>query len=130
MSDIDREFEIDPELEINPEKVCFLIVKARAFDEDLPNLDEDDPDDPTVQELVGFINSLTISERVDLVALAWLGRGTYDREEWADAVAEARGAHNRHTARYLLGMPQLGDYLEEGLAQLGYSCEEYEMDRL
>jgi len=130
MPEIDPEFEIDPELEINPEKVCFLIVKARAFDEDLPSLDEDDPEDPTVQEMVGFINSLTISERVDLVALAWLGRGTFDREEWADAVAEARAAHNQHTARYLLGMPQLGDFLEEGLAQLGLSCEEYEMDRL
>ena len=31
-------------LEISPDKVCYLVVKARAFDEDLPSLDEDDPE--------------------------------------------------------------------------------------
>ena len=117
-------------MEISPEKVCYLVDKARAFDEDMPNIDEDDPDDPTLQELVAFINALTIAERVDLVALAWLGRGTFDKSEWDDAVEEARGAHNEHTARYLLGMPKLGDYLEEGLSELGYSCEEFEMGRM
>ena len=117
-------------LEISPEKVCFLVVKARAFDEDMPSLDEDDPDDPTRQELVAFINSLTITERIHLVALAWLGRGTFDKDEWESAVSEARDAHNQHTARYLLGMPKLGDYLEEGLTQLGFFCEEYEMGRM
>jgi hypothetical protein len=117
-------------LEISPEKVCFLVVKARAFDEDMPNLDEDDPDDPILQEMVAFINSLNVAERINLVALAWLGRGTFDKEEWEGAVSQARDAHNEHTARYLLGMPQLGDYLEEGLTQLGFFCEEYEIGRL
>ena len=117
-------------LEISPEKVCYLVVKARAFDEDLPNVDEDDPTDPTLQELVGFINALTIAERVDLVALTWLGRGTFGKDEWESAVDEARAAHNEHTARYLLGIPLLGDYLEEGLSELGYSCEEFETERL
>lgn len=117
-------------LEISPEKVCYLVVKARAFDEDMPNTDEDDPEDHIEQELVEFINSLTIAERINLVALAWLGRGTYDKEEWESAVSQARDAHNEHTARYLLGMPQLGDYLEEGLSQLGVSCEEFEMGRM
>jgi hypothetical protein len=116
-------------LEISPEKVCFLVVKARVFDEDMPNIDEDDPDDPTLQEIVAFINALTITERINLVALAWLGRGTYDKAEWDSAVSQARDAHNEHTARYLLGIPKLGDYLEEGLSQLGYFCEEFETGR-
>ncbi|MGA9084443.1 MAG: DUF3775 domain-containing protein [Pseudolabrys sp.] len=34
------------------------------------------------------------------------------------------------TATYLLGMPLLGDFLEEGLSLLGYSCEEFEINRL
>ena len=34
------------------------------------------------------------------------------------------------TASYLLGIPQLGDFLEEGLSMLGYSCEDYEIGRL
>ena len=29
-----------------------------------------------------------------------------------------------------MGIPTLGDLLEEGLSQLGYSCEEYEINRL
>lgn len=118
------------EMEISPEKVCYLVVKARAFDEDMPSLDEDDPEDHVRQELVAFINALTIAERINLVALAWLGRGTFDKDEWESAVREASDAHNQHTARYLLGMPQLGDYLEEGLTQLGFFCEEYEMGRM
>jgi hypothetical protein len=36
----------------------------------------------------------------------------------------------RDRARYLVGTPQLGDYLEEGLSALGHSCVEYEMGRL
>jgi CBS-domain-containing membrane protein len=31
---------------------------------------------------------------------------------------------------YLLGMPMLGDFLEEGLSLLDYHCEEFEINRL
>ncbi|MCR4283373.1 MAG: DUF3775 domain-containing protein, partial [Bauldia sp.] len=68
--------------------------------------------------------------QIDLVAIAWLGRGDYTAADWASVRAEAAGAHNRNTANYLLGMPLLGDYLEEGLTLLGRSCEEYEIGRL
>ena len=50
--------------------------------------------------------------------------------DWEALHAAAAEAHNKRTARYLIGMPQLGDYLEEGLALLGRSCEEYEIGRL
>jgi hypothetical protein len=43
---------------------------------------------------------------------------------------EAAQAHNERTADYLLGTPLVGDFLEEGLSMLGYSCEEFEMGRL
>jgi hypothetical protein len=36
----------------------------------------------------------------------------------------------KHIPRYLLGTPLLGDYLEEGLSQLGYSLEGFEVNRL
>jgi hypothetical protein len=64
---------------------------------------------------------LNEDEQVELVALAWLGRGTFDLDEWDEAVDTARNEHNKRTARYLLGMPMLGDYLEEGLAAFGIS---------
>lgn len=39
-------------------------------------------------------------------------------------------AHNQKTANYLLGIPLLGDFLEEGLSMSGRSCEEFELNRL
>jgi hypothetical protein len=30
----------------------------------------------------------------------------------------------------LLGMPLVGDFLEEGLSMPGYFCEDYKIDRL
>jgi hypothetical protein len=39
---------------------------------------------------------------------------------------EAEGLRNKHIPSYLVGTPTLGDFLEEGLAQLGYSREEFE----
>ena len=133
-------------LTISPEKVFFIIVKAREFDAKDPVTDpndgsnptddgeaavlEDHRDDPTVQEIIGFIRAMSVDEQVDLVALAWLGRDDYTAEDWASVRQEAAAAHNRRTASYLLGMPQLGDFLEEGLALLGYSIEEFEEGRL
>ena len=91
---------------------------------------EDTADDPVRQELVAFIRGLNVDEQVRLVALAWIGRGTYDKSEWDEAVALATQEHNRRTAEYLLGLPLLGDYLEEGLAAFGQDCDDFNMDRL
>ena len=133
-------------LTISPEKVCFIIIKAREFDakEEVNEPDpgsnpsddkeaavlEDREDDPVVEELTSLINSLSEDEQVDLVALAWLGREDYSASDWAEVREEAARAHNERTASYLLGMPMLGDFLEEGLSTLGYSCEEFEIERL
>ena len=65
-----------------------------------------------------------IEEQINLVALAWLGRGTYDKSEWSEALKIARQEHNNRTAQYLLGLPLLGDYLEEGLSQFGRRCSD------
>jgi hypothetical protein len=133
-------------LTISPEKVFFVIVKAREFDAKDPVTDpndgsnptddgeiavlEDHRDDPTVQEIIAFINAMSVDEQVDLVALAWIGRDDYTAADWASVREEAAAAHNKRTATYLLGMPQLGDFLEEGLSLLGYSIEEFETGRL
>ena len=133
-------------LTISPEKVFFVIVKAREFDAKDPVTDpndgsnptddgeaavlEDHRDDPTVQEIISFINAMSVDEQVDLVTLAWLGRDDYTAADWASVREEAAAAHNKRTASYLLGMPQLGYFLEEGLSLLGYSIEEFEKGRL
>ena len=131
-----------PTLSISTEKVCFVVVKAREFDvkdvdttlddgsnptdDRMIEVLEDRPDDPVIQELVAFIETMSEDEQVDLVTLAWLGRGDGTLEEWAELRAEAARMHNRYTASYLLGIPLLPDYLEEALAEFGLSCEEFE----
>jgi len=138
--------EATPNLSISPEKICFIVVKAREFDakdvltdpDDSSNASddamisvlEDHSDDPVVQELRGFIGALSEDEQVDLVALAWLGRGDGTIEDWEELRAEAARAHNNRTASYLLGMPLLPDHLEDALSQIGLSCEEFERGHL
>lgn len=133
-------------LTISPEKVCFIIIKAREFDaKDIvtdpqessnPSDDrgievlEDHSNDPVVQELTAAISALSIDEQIDLIALAWLGRDDYTADDWAEVREEAARRRNDRTASYLLGMPTLGDFLEEGLSLLGYSCQEFEINRL
>jgi uncharacterized protein DUF3775 len=135
-----------PDLGINPEKVCYVIAKARQFDVKEENSDpdsgsnpaddgmvdvlEDTPDDPSYKELVAYIRALDEEERMWLVALAWIGRGTFDAKEWVEAVHEARDQHTKRTAEYLTGLPLLGDYLEEGLAAFGENCESFDMGRM
>ncbi len=136
----------DDKLTISPEKVCFLIIKAREFDakEEISEPDpasnpsddkdveilEDYPDDPVVEEITSLVDSLSVDEQVDLVTLMWLGRDNYTAADWNAVREEAAAAHNERTAQYLLGTPNLGDLLEEGLSMLGYSCEDYEINRL
>ena len=65
----------------------------------------------------------TTQDRIDLEDLAALfgvdsNRNTYE------ILLEAARDHNNRTASYLLGTPLLADYLEEGMAQFGISCEE------
>ena len=60
----------------------------------------------------------------------WLGRGDFDRSGWRDALAQARDLHSPAETEYLIGTPLLADYLEEAIAALGYSLEDYEKGRL
>jgi hypothetical protein len=136
----------EPALAISPEKVCFVTIKAREFDakdettepdpgsnpsddKDVSVLEEH-ADDPVVEELTSLISSLSEDEQIDLVALMWLGRDDYSVGDWPTVREEAARAHNDRTAEYLIGTPLLGDFLEEGLSKLGYSCEEFEINRL
>ena len=124
------------ELGISTEKIRYIIVKARQFDakegdadpdegsnasdDGMADVLEDKPEEDSVrQELVSFINGLNEEEQINLVALTWVGRGTYDIDDWDDAIDTARTEHNKRTAQYLLGLPLLGDYLAEGLEAFG-----------
>ena len=135
MTVIDEDPDV-PDLGISPEKVRIVILKARQFDAKEDDADpdegsnaaddgmadvlEDKPEDDAVRsELTAYINGLNEEEKTNLVALAWLGRGTFDLDEWDEALQTARDEHNTRTAQYLLGLPLLGDYLADGLEAFG-----------
>jgi hypothetical protein len=138
--------DIDPELSISSEKVCFIVAKAREFetkdvvtvpdeasnpsDDRMVEVLEDRADDAVFQELQSLIGAMSEDEQIDLVALAWLGRGDAVAEGWQELRGEAARVHNRRTASYLLAMPLLPNYLQDGLSELGFSCEEFEKDNL
>ncbi|MBW8708333.1 MAG: DUF3775 domain-containing protein [Alphaproteobacteria bacterium] len=127
-----RNRKAQPALNLPLDKVSFIILKAREYDVKEEDSDPDEgsnaaddgqtdvltdkANDPVREELLGAIRSLNEDERMRLVALAWLGRGTYALDEWREAIDTARTEHSRRTAEYLLSLPLLGDYLEDGLA--------------
>jgi hypothetical protein len=131
------------QLAVNPETVGYIAAMAREFhakeevtipEEPLSSTSDwamqvlaDHIDDPTYNELKFTIDDLEPDQQVHLVALMWLGRGTFSIEEWEDALQEAGDSWTNNTAGYLIGTPLLADYLEEGLSQLGYSAEDYEV---
>lgn len=141
-------------LQMNPDKVCFIIQRARelrgedlledlydgeeegSFDLDheevFGELDGHDPAEthPLQEELEGFIQGLTEEEQIELVALTWVGRGDFGKQEWEEALEAAADRHNDRTAQYLLGIPMLADYLEEGLDAFGLSCAGFDEARL
>ena len=133
-------------LQIDPQKVCYLIFKAREFDakvevvepdpgsnpsdEDMRGVLEDYGDDPVGEEIRTLIDSLNEDEQIDLVTLLWLGRDGTSADEWTALRDEAARAHNERTADYLLGTPLLSDYLAEGLSRLGHDCKDDEMEHL
>jgi len=132
-----------PMPEINPVKVCFVIEKSRALlGEDVgigPDSSNPTDDEERVmltdaaghsirRELVQFIKDLDVDESAALVALAWIGRGDFEPDEWKSAVAEASERAEGPTWKYLLGMALLPDYLEDALSQFGRSCEDFEAD--
>jgi len=134
------------ELVISPEKIGFIIVKAREYDAKVAPDDpdsgsnpaddletdvlEDFRDDATLEELNAAIDTLNEDEVIELIALAWVGRGDFDKDQWREARALADERHRPHSAAYLVGMPSLGDYLEEGMAVLGYPVTDLGGDHL
>jgi hypothetical protein len=93
----------EPSLNLPLDKVSFIILKAREYDVKESDADPDSgsnaiddgqtdvlldtADDPVREELLGAIRGLNDDERIRLVALAWLGRGTFGLDEWKEAIA-------------------------------------------
>jgi hypothetical protein len=128
------------------ETLCRLIIRARELeaqvpaqdpDEDADNVDdfddegdgealsvlEDELNSSVEEEMRATLDDLADDQLAETLALAWVGRGTYDVTEWDDAFAEANDVDPESSIDELLDMPLLASYLEAGLAAFDYSCD-------
>lgn len=128
------------------ETLCRLIIRARELEAQVPALDPDeDPDNVddldddgedqalsvlqdelntgVEEEVQAMLDDLADDQLSETLALAWVGRGTYDASEWEDAVAEANDISPDDRIDELLDMPLLAGHLESGLAAFDYSCD-------
>jgi hypothetical protein len=126
------------ELTVPLETVCRLIVRARELEAQVPAIETEEDEDPTdsddpyavledeantaiEDEVRALLEDLADDEIAEVLALALVGRGTYDASEWDDALDE--GGDPEDALDQLLDMPLLAGYLDAGLAAFDLSCE-------
>jgi hypothetical protein len=102
-------------LEISVNKIAQVVLMSRELNR-------------AEGELRAFIERLSDEEQTSLVALMWIGRGSFEPEELQEAIRTAAQEATTPTADYLLGTPHLSDHLENGLDALGLSAIDEEDD--
>ncbi|OAN72005.1 hypothetical protein A8B83_09700 [Rhodobacteraceae bacterium EhC02] len=102
-------------LEISVNKIAQVVLMSRELNR-------------AEGELRAFIDRLSDEEQTSLVALMWIGRGSFEPEELQEAIRTATREATTPTADYLLGTPHLSDHLENGLDALGLSAIDEEDD--
>ncbi len=126
------------------ETLCRLIIRAKELEAQVPATDpDDDPDnvddldsdgealsvledelnDSVEEEVQALLDDLADDQLAETVALAWIGRGTFDASEWDEAFAEANDLDVEERIAELLDMPLLAGHLEAGLAAFDFSCD-------
>ncbi len=81
-------------------------------------------------QLRDFIAGLNEDDKAELTAIAWIGRGSFEAEDLAEAVSTARAEATIPTEDYLMGMPHLAENLEAGLEALDIDVTGEEEDLL
>ena len=127
------------------ESLCRIVIRARENEAQVPAQDPDDDADNVddfddeggealsvledelntgvEEELRAILDDLADDQLAETLALAWVGRGTYDVSEWDDACAEANEIDLESRIDELMDMPLLASHLEAGIAAFDYSCE-------
>ena len=127
------------------ETLCRIILRARENeaqvpaqdpDEEADNVDdfddeggealsvlEDELNSGVEEELRAILDELADDQLAETLALAWIGRGTYDSSEWDEAFAEANDVDPESSIDELMDMPLLAGYLDAGLAAFDFSCD-------
>ena len=102
-------------LHIAADKIAEVIILARELDR-------------AENELDAFIERLNEDEQAGLVAVFWVGRGSFEAEDLAEAIDTATREATVPTAEYLKGSPHLADHLEAGMEALGVNANAAEDD--
>lgn len=99
--------------EISTNKIVRVIFLAREYGPESPQLHD-------------YISGLNVDEAANLVATMWVGRESFDAEDWDEALETARNEATAPTEDYLSGIPELADNLEAGLEALGIDVADAE----
>lgn len=100
-------------LEISTGKIVRIIMLTREYG-------------PDSVKLADYISGLNDDEKSNLVAVMWIGRGSFEADELEDAKEQARLEATAPTERYLSGIPGLAEHLEGGLDALGIDVSDAE----
>ncbi len=104
-------------LTITPRKVAQIILMGHELDR-------------AEGEFRGIVEALNEDEQAELVAIMWIGRGSFEAEDLQEALDTARAEATTPTADYLIGTPHVSDHLEAGLEALGIDPMDAEEDVL
>ena len=102
-------------LPISADKIAEVIILARELDR-------------AENEFDGFVNQLAEDEKAGLVAVFWIGRGSFDADDLDEAISTASNEATTPPAEYLKGSPHLADHLEAGMEALGLDPTDAEDD--
>jgi hypothetical protein len=123
--------------------LCRIILRAREYEAQTPgdydpeesadNVDdedegtlsvlEDDINTGVEEELRQAMEDLGDDQLAEVLAFCWVGQGTYDAADWAEAMEEATDQGRDSAVDEMMDLPMLASVLEAGLAAFDLSCD-------
>ena len=122
--------------------LCRIILRAREYEAQTPgeydpeesadNVDDDDEGALSVleddintgveEELRQVLDDLGDDQLAEVLAFCWVGQGTYDAADWAEAMEEATETGRDAAVEEMMELPMLASVLESGMAAFDLSC--------
>jgi Protein of unknown function (DUF3775) len=126
--------------------LCRIVLRAREYEaqtasdydpgENPDNVDDeqegtlsvldDEINDSVEEELKAIFEDLGEDQLAEVIALCWVGQGTYEAGDWDEAMDEAQslvGESSEEAIGELMEQPMLASVLESGLSAFDLSCD-------
>lgn len=94
------------------------VLGGNATDDEVAETLQETAGDLSRDEITREIKSMNDEQKDARVAQFWIGRGDAEPEEWEATKSLARQQHDGLVSRYLLGQPEVGEFLSEGLEKM------------